>query len=144
MRLMLSTPVHQPCQKVWQGFTADLFLALAPPFPLVKLQRFDGCQKGDEVHIELNFILFRQNWNSLIEEQQTLSHEIFFIDRGTKLPFFLKKWRHIHRIVKRGSESTIVDDIEFHSPFLLFDYLLYPILYLQFLYRKPIYKRLFA
>jgi ligand-binding SRPBCC domain-containing protein len=69
--------------------------------------------------------------------------ESYFIDEGTQLPFFLKYWKHKHRIVKNGSESKIIDEIEFRTPTILTDYIFYPILYLQFLYRKPIYRKIF-
>jgi ligand-binding SRPBCC domain-containing protein len=59
------------------------------------------------------------------------------------LPFFLKYWRHHHRIVQDGQSTRIIDDIHFRSPLLLFDFLLWPVLWLQFLYRKPIYRNVF-
>ncbi len=141
---MLRTVVNQPYQRVWLGFDRELFLKLSPPFPPVRLLRFDGCRKGHVVQLELNFLLFRQRWDSLITEQKSDAEEIYFIDEGQQLPFFLRYWRHRHRILRRGAHSEIVDDISFRTPFLLCDYLCYPILYLQFLYRKPIYRRVFA
>jgi ligand-binding SRPBCC domain-containing protein len=60
------------------------------------------------------------------------------------LPFFLSYWQHTHRIRRQGEHTAITDDIQFKTPFLLFDFLMYPVLYAQFLYRKPVYKRLFG
>ena len=144
MRIVISTPVAQDYQTVFQGFKKELFLKLNPPFPRVKLKRFDGSQKGDLVNIELNFLLFKQTWISEITDNQANQQEIYFIDQGVKLPFFLKTWQHHHRILNEGEQSRIVDDIQYTTPFWLMDYFMYPLMYLQFLYRKPIYKRFFA
>jgi len=146
MRISIKTAVNQSIDSVWSGFDQSLFGKLAPPFPPVNLLRFDGSEQGDEVHLELNFIFFKQIWVSVITENVKTDKEIYFIDRGTRLPFFLKFWQHKHRIVKsvdmkRGIHSLIIDEIEFESPF---GFLLYPVLFLQFLYRKPIYRKIFS
>lgn len=143
MKLKISTTVQQNHRQVFDGFTRDLFLKLSPPFPPVKLRRFDGCHTDDRVELQLNFIFFKQTWESLITDFQDNDQEIYFIDEGVKLPFFLKYWRHHHRIVKVGDQTKIIDDITFKTPFLLTNYLMYPALYLQFLYRKPIYRKVF-
>jgi len=144
MKLCIRTQVNQNYHQVWAGFDRQLFLLLSPPFPPVSLRRFDGCHRGDIVEVELNFLFFRQVWKSEIVDQQMGADEVSFIDEGRRLPFFLKYWRHHHRILRRGNQSEIVDDISYHSPFLLFDYLLYPVMYLQFAYRRPIYRKVFA
>jgi ligand-binding SRPBCC domain-containing protein len=143
MKLIIKTPVQQSYQQVWAGFTEDLFLKLSPPFPPVKVIQFDGCQKGDVVELELNFLFFKQRWRSLITDQQTTDSEIFFLDEGVKLPFFLTFWRHRHRIIKNGNGTIIGDEIEFRTPTLLTNYLFYPLLWAQFAYRKPIYRKYF-
>jgi ligand-binding SRPBCC domain-containing protein len=144
MRLLLRTPVAQPPTQVWQGFNQDLFLALAPPFPPVKLRRFDGSLTGDEVHIELNLLFTKQLWVSQITEHHQAAEEIFFVDQGIRLPFFLASWRHRHGIKRHGSGSLIEDDITYTAPAWLPDGLLYPTLWLQFAYRRPVYQRLFG
>ncbi|MDF9801247.1 ligand-binding SRPBCC domain-containing protein [Catalinimonas alkaloidigena] len=144
MNIKISTAVEQPYQTVMQGFNEELFMRLNPPFPPVRLLRFDGCKKGDAVALELNFIFFKQQWLSKIVEDDFDQEEFYFIDKGTRLPFFLKYWHHRHRIIKNSQGSTIVDDITFKSPSPLLDFLLWPVLWLQFLYRKPIYKKIFS
>lgn len=144
MKINLSTPVNQDYLSVKNGFDETLFTRLSPPFPPVKLAKFDGSEVGDLVTLELNFFLFKQKWTSEISESQMSEREYYFIDIGTTLPFFLKKWRHKHRIIKQGNNSIIRDEIEFSAPFGLATILLYPAIYLQFLYRKPIYKKIFA
>lgn len=145
MEIVIKTYVNQNFLSVWQGFNESLFLKLAPHFPPVKLLRFDGSEKGDEVHIRLNFLLFKQTWISRITENVKTEDQIYFIDEGVKLPFFLQYWRHKHRIIKhidkvRGTQSVIIDEIEFKS---FLGWLVYPVLYFQFWYRKGIYSKIF-
>jgi len=144
MKLRIRTHVKQPYQAVWEGFDEALFRKLSPPFPPVTVVQFDGCQQGDVVTLELNFLLFKQRWTSHIVEQQSTEQEIYFIDQGVLLPFFLRFWRHRHRLIREESGTTIADEIEFKTPTLLTDYLMYPLLWLQFAYRKPIYRKVFT
>ena len=144
MKLTIRTRVNAPLDAVWAGFDRQLFNRLSPPFPPVTVLRFDGCLKGDVVSLELNFLLFKQVWNSDIIDQQTTPGEIFFIDQGTKLPFFLAAWHHRHRLIKEGTGTVIADEITFQTPNVLLDYLFYPLLWAQFAYRKPIYRSVFG
>lgn len=98
---------------------------------------------GDMVSLELNFILFKQVWTSAIIDQKTTETEIYFIDQGTKLPFFLKAWHHKHRLIRQGEGTVIADEITFETPNRLLDYVMYPLMWAQFAYRKPIYRRAF-
>ncbi|MDN4166801.1 hypothetical protein QWY31_14915 [Cytophagales bacterium LB-30] len=143
MQISISTVVDASLSDCIHGFTEDLFLKLNPPFPPVKILRFDGCQGGDWVKLELNFLLFRQEWHSYIPHHTQSEQHFEFVDEGKVLPFFLKHWQHRHRLEKSENDTTITDAIHFSSGFVLFDVLLYPVLYLQFLYRKPIYKKHF-
>ena len=143
MKIIIKTEVLNSLEAVWTGFDESLFSQLAPPFPPVKLLRFDGSMKGDLVSLELSFIFFKQNWTSLISEQAETEKEIYFIDKGIELPFFLKSWQHKHRLIKQGKNVLIQDEIEFKTPTFVTDFLFYPIIYAMFLYRKPIYKKIF-
>ncbi len=144
MRITLSTYVSQSLSQVWTGFDEQLFNQLAPPFPPVRLRRFDGSHTGDEVHLELNFFLFQQSWHSRIVEHRVGETDIYFVDQGIRLPFFLTYWRHRHRLRQHGEGTEITDDIEYEGPTRLLEYLLYPVLYAQFWYRRPIYQRVFS
>ncbi|MEQ8808817.1 MAG: hypothetical protein RIE59_07095 [Imperialibacter sp.] len=145
MKIKIRTRVKADLQTVREGFTEKLFLKLNPPFPPVKLLRFDGCKKGDKVELELNFIFFKQTWESLITHDLTNGAVFSFVDEGVRLPFFLKSWKHHHinEAIENGGAS-ITDEIEFTTPTLLTNLLFYPVLYLQFLYRKPIYRKVFG
>lgn len=144
MKITIETHVEQGYLEVKKGFDKTLFTKLSPPFPPVKLIRFDGSTTGDLIILELNFIFFKQNWTSEIIEDRTDEKEFYFVDKGVELPFFLKKWTHRHRIIKDGENAIIRDEIEYKAPFLILTWLLYPVMLLQFAYRKPIYKRIFA
>lgn len=144
MHLTLRTPVSASPETVWAGFDRALFERLAPPFPPVDVVRFDGCQKGDVVHLRLNFLLFKQDWVSDITDQQRSDDEIYFVDEGTKLPFFLTYWHHRHGLQRSGTGTVIVDAITYRTPTRLTDWLFWPLLWAQFAYRKPIYRRIFG
>ncbi len=143
MKLTIETKVEENYLKVKEGFTESLFTKLSPPFPPVKLLRFDGSTKGDLVTLELNFLLFKQKWTSRIIEDKTNEQEFYFIDKGVELPFFLKSWDHKHRIIRSGNDAIIRDEIEYTAPFGFLSILLYPAMLLQFAYRIPIYKKVF-
>lgn len=144
MRLLLQTPVACTHLEVKAGFTESLFAKLAPPFPPVKVLRFDGCKAGDIVDLELNFLFFKQKWTSKITEDHCDAQEFLFVDEGILLPFFLGKWKHCHRILALPSGGSFIsDEIDFAGAFPWMTPLLYPVLWLQFWYRKPIYRRIF-
>ncbi|MEZ5173464.1 MAG: hypothetical protein R2850_08130 [Bacteroidia bacterium] len=130
--------------QIYSLFDEVLFKALAPPFPKMELLQFDGCLKGDEVKVKLHFGLFTQHWDSLITESGSDTQKSFFIDEGTRLPFFLKSWKHTHLIRQAGEDVFIEDniDLKWSSPF--WSVFVYPGLYLSFLYRKPVYRRYFS
>lgn len=143
MTLTLETAVEKNYLQVKAGFNELLFKKLAPPFPPVKVLKFDGCKTGDQVALELNFIFFRQKWISLITEDGTDEKEFYFVDEGIQLPFFLGKWKHRHRVISSRTGSLIRDEIEFSGPYPWITPLLFPLLWIQFWYRKPIYRKIF-
>jgi len=144
MHFQIKTKVPQNYQKVFEGFDQSLFLKLKPPGMGIKLHRFDGCQKGDEIHLELSSLGIRQEWVSLVTQFERGAQSILFVDEGQKIPRPLKSWRHQHFILNQGNHSTIVDDVTYHTKFLLLDILFFPLVYLTFFYRKPIYRSYFS
>ena len=143
MKLKINTHVNGSYEQVVSGFNQRLFEALSPPFPPVKVIQFDGCNQGDFVVLRLNFFLFKQNWSSKIIHSVENEEGFAFVDQGIELPFFLKSWKHRHGVLKSSGDVIILDDIDYSTGFLLTDVLLFPALYLQFLYRVPVYKRFF-
>lgn len=145
MQLTVRTKVPQPYLKVKEGFDEKLFTRLNPPYPRVKLQHFDGCRKGDIVDMNLQFGFTDQRWESLITDDDTTNSYFFFQDEGRQLPFFLKSWKHQHWVKKIDEESSqIVDHVHYSTGHYLSDLLLYPILKTQFLYRQPVYRKMFS
>ncbi|AFK04402.1 hypothetical protein Emtol_3273 [Emticicia oligotrophica DSM 17448] len=142
MHIKIETNVEQNLEQVWHQFNEKLLLKLSPPFPIVRILSF-GHKIGEKVTIELNFFILRQIWISIITDSVYERQKAYFIDEGIKLPFFLSNWKHQHIIEEHGSGCKIIDEIEFRTPTILTDYIFYPILYLQFLYRKPIYRKIF-
>lgn len=144
MHFRIETEVGQTAKQVLSGFDESLFLALKPPLMPLKLLRFDGCEKGDRVELVLGIPPFSQEWNALVVEHGENDDAFYFIDIGEKLPFPLKDWKHRHLILKKGDKSVIVDDITYSTGLKLLDYLMYPVLYLQFYIRIPVYRKLFS
>ena len=146
MRVIIKTAVIQLPPEVMSGFTQALFVALAPPFPRLRLLRFDGCRTGDRVEIELDTVVKRLPWTSLIvADGQQPDGTLFFVDEGQVLPPPLRYWQHRH-LVQPGPQggSIIVDDLEYRTASRLLDVLLYPAMWAQFAWRRPIYRRWFG
>ena len=127
------------------GFTRALFVALAPPFPKLRVLRFDGCRTGDKVEIELDTLIKRLCWTSLITDDGVRPDGThFFVDEGQTLPPPLRYWQHQHRIEPGpAGGSVIVDDLEYRTASRWLDAVLYPAMWAQFAWRKPIYQRWF-
>jgi ligand-binding SRPBCC domain-containing protein len=142
MKIYLETEVEQNWKEVWKKFDKQLFIKLSPPFPKVNILQFDGSKQGDLVKLEINFVFFKQIWESYISESVEKEDSAYFIDIGSQLPFFLKYWKHQHLIVKKGEKTLIIDNINFQS-YSFANWFVYPLLYLQFWMRKPIYKKYF-
>ena len=143
MELLINTRVDEDFRVVFSGFDQELFERLSPPFPRLKLLRFDGCKPGDLVEVEVDSGFFKQKWSSLVTELTKNDYEIFFIDEGLQLPTPLKYWRHKHLLSKNGGYTLISDKIEYKTSYVILDYLLYPFFYAQFAYRKPVYRKIF-
>lgn len=144
MNIIIKTRVAGNYRDVFAKFDRELFEALTPPGMKVDLVRFDGSATGDIVHIRLSILgLIKQEWISKITEDRIEDDKAWFIDEGEKLPGFLSYWKHRHIVRKSESGSIIVDNITYKTPFILLDWLIYPALYLQFAYRKPVYRKFF-
>lgn len=145
MRITICSDVSSTVSQIVKKFDKTLFLQLKPPLTKLELLRFDGCRKGDEVHLELDLLITKQRWISLITDSVDEQDRFSFTDEGIQLPFFLQRWLHNHHIEKKDeTHATIIDDVEFSAPWWLPDVILYPVLYLQLRYRKPVYQRIFG
>ena len=147
MKILLSTTVKGNPKSIMKRFGESLFKALAPPGIRLELIQFDGSKKGDKVHLKmfpLGISFLKQEWISVITEHGAKEDSAWFIDEGQQLPWFIRSWRHQHIVQKLNqTESIIIDYITYKSSFFLIAWLLYPVMLLQFYYRKPIYRRYF-
>jgi ligand-binding SRPBCC domain-containing protein len=144
MRLHLQTAVEQDFMSVFHAFDEKLFRRLAPPYPRLKLLRFDGSAPGDVVEVELQTGIKSFRWTSLITEQKITETEAWFVDEGQELPPPLKEWRHRHLITKNQAGAIIHDIIDFSTGYKALDLVLYPLMLAQFGMRKPVYKKVFS
>lgn len=130
---------------VFEGFDLNLFTFLSPSFPKMRVQQFGGCQTGDIVSVSLFVLgLSELKWISEIVHHHSVSglfHE--FTDEGKTLPFFLKKWRHVHRIEQVEKNVLITDSIQFTTPWYFPPFLAYMMLYPSFYSRKKKYAAYF-
>lgn len=150
-RQIFQTDVKASLSAVKAGFNLQLFEFLAPAWPKLIVDRFDGCAVHDKVELRLVIIpkVWEMVWHSLISEEQeedsATGKRWYFVDEGLKLPFFLSYWRHTH-IVQALPEggSRIIDDVvyEIASPFPHFIWK--PFISGMFQARKPKYQRYFA
>lgn len=143
MQIRISTKVAQSLEAVRDGFNAELFVKLNPPFPSVEVLKFDGCQKGDFVELLLDFKVSKQKWVSEITFDNETKEIFEFIDEGIHMPFPFTSWKHHHMIIAKENGCHIIDQIDYQANNKLMTILVYPLLFLQFLYRKPVYRRVF-
>lgn len=142
-RFCIATEVETGIKEVFRKFDLPLFKKLQPPVFKIKVKRFDGCLEGDIIDIEISTFGIRQRWYGIVTRFSESEELIRFTDEGLELPGVLKKWKHNHMISKLGSGSLISDDISYSTGNCILDKLIYPFLYLQFYYRKKIYKEYF-
>jgi ligand-binding SRPBCC domain-containing protein len=122
MKIRFETPIELGYLQIRDKFDRQLFEALSPPGVSVLLRRFDGCKKGDEYHLGLNFLGKSQEWQGVITDEKTTDTEWAFVDEGKVLPWPLVEWKHTHIVEKVSDNSSlIVDDIDFEcaTPWLI-------------------------
>ena len=144
MNLVFKTSVKKSFEEIRDKFNRELFVELAPGLIPFNLKRFDGCKKGNEVHIQLGVPPLTQEWISLITFEETNASGWSFIDEGKVLPWPLSNWKHHHRVDRiSATESLIVDDINYEcSPGFLTP-LMKPFLWSVFAIRPKRYKKFF-
>jgi ligand-binding SRPBCC domain-containing protein len=143
IRFCIATEVETGIKEVFSKFDLALFKKLQPPVFQLKVNRFDGCLEGDKIELDISVLGISQKWLGIVTQFSQSEEMIQFTDEGLELPGVLKKWEHKHRISKLGKGSLISDDISYSTGNFILDRLIYPFLYLQFYYRKKIYKEYF-
>jgi ligand-binding SRPBCC domain-containing protein len=143
MKMIIRSEVKCGFEKVSADFGSDLFRFLLPPKYIATLVEYQGSKPGSKVHIRFKFP-FPSDWISIIKSEEKDAGKYVFMDEGEKLPFGLTSWKHIHRVIKIDEIHTeIIDDMSFSTGHRIFDFLLFPVLFLSFYPRKRLYKQYF-
>ncbi len=142
MKIYVKTRIRKNYIGIYHQFNLTLFKALRPPLMRLVVERFDGCELKDEIHLKVG--PFSQRWISKITENIQSRTECTFVDEGFLVPAPITYWKHRHQILKIGEDASyIIDDIEYKCSNQFLSFVLYPLFYLQFLIRKPVYKNFF-
>jgi ligand-binding SRPBCC domain-containing protein len=143
MKINISTEVDGHFRDVFERFDRTLFEHLKPKGAKMEVVEFTGSKKGDAV--KLKFISpLKAMWESAITDDGSSENEAYFVDEGVVLPWPLKRWKHRHIVRELSSNrSIIVDDIEYSTGFWLMDLIIWPVMYITFVQRKPQYKAFF-
>jgi len=145
MNLYFEAEVGSSLSEIKQKFDRDLFLKLKPPFVFLELERFDGCAKGDEVHLKTGIPGNLQKWISHITFSEETDKSWLFIDEGFVLPPPLKKWKHEHKVTQiREGVCRISDSIFFDCENAFLNRLLWGPLWLSFSIRPKVYRSIFG
>lgn len=142
MRFTVTTHVRGVSpQAAYSVFTDRLLAALSPPFVKPVTQLYEGNRPGHQLRFSLHTPLGTQTWTGKVTEEQISETEIYFVDEGLEMPFGLIYWRHKHRLLKTVEGTRIRDEVQFRTKNSLLSVLLFPVLWFQFLYRKPMYAK---
>ena len=127
---------------VWSQFNEALLKKISPPFPKVNIQRFDGCNEGDLVILEINLLFIQVVWSSKITYAKQDSKQSVFIDEGIQVPFGINLWKHEHSIIKiDDSQCYIQDFVTYETSNVFLDIILFPFLWVMIFYLKPFYQK---
>ncbi|MFN8393472.1 MAG: hypothetical protein U0176_02220 [Bacteroidia bacterium] len=146
MRFLIKTAVKGEPRKVFAGFDHNLLLKLSPPGMRIDLIHADPAEKPDGyIHLKVTMLgIIRQEWKNRFSNYEINDDRCHFVDQGDMMPFPIKLWRHDHRVERLEGTTHIIDDVQYGTNFFLLDWLLFPVLWFQFRYRRPIYRRHFG
>jgi ligand-binding SRPBCC domain-containing protein len=143
MKFTIHTHVKAPLETVKAGFDVHLLKAISPPLPRIRVQVYEGNKVGDKIDFLLHFGLFKGRWTGEVTERADGNDRFWFVDEGHQMPLGLKRWHHKHLLHANHSGTIITDEVTFATANKFTDMLLFLPMYLQFVYRKPWYKRYF-
>lgn len=140
----VTTYIRLPLSEVTRRFDRKLFDYLAPAFPKLKILRYDGQHRGDQIQLKVGFWPIFLPWDILIADSWDESDRWGFIDQGLRLPPPLTAWRHEHRVELQPDGTTaIIDNVGFRIGPLWLSRLCAPLIRKQFEARRPLYERYF-
>lgn len=138
--IRITTPVKESYQFVYKQFDQKLFEFLAPKS--LRLIRFDGSEKGNEVHIKAPLISRPAQFE--IIDHGIDDNKAFFIDQGKLLPKIMKTWRHEHTMSNKKFHTEIEDHITFKASNMIIGFILYPLIWADMYGRKRKYIQYFG
>lgn len=108
------TVIDTPLAKVWDFFNEPHNLAKISSFPKVKINNVQKTKIGNEISMQLKFILFSIQWRGSIIEVNEEEH--YFVDVLQERTFIYKKWNHRHSFSQMSEYRTLMmDHIEYDS-----------------------------
>lgn len=128
-------------REAYSVFTDQLLTTLSPPFAKPVTRLYEGNRPGHRLHFILHTPLGAKTWTGKVTEEQVSEAEIYFIDEGAEMPFGLTYWRHKHRLIKTNEGTRIRDEVQFETKNSFLAFFLFPVLWFQLLYRKPMYEK---
>lgn len=145
MKFQMSTPVQGFSPKeIINIFDFDLLRALSPPMMKPDLVSYGGYAPGTKIHFRLNTPFGIKDWKGSISEYRESEAEIYFTDVGLELPFGIKTWKHKHRLIRTAYGTEIRDEVDCSFSNFMAKSFLPPGIWLQFLYRKPLYAKIIS
>lgn len=129
-------------EEVYSLFDVELLCALSPPFMKPQPLVHEGNHLGAQLVLRLKNPLFSSVWKGHVTEEKHTENEIYFVDEGIEMPFGMTAWRHKHRIIRAPFGTLIRDEVEFNTKNGLLTALLMPGVWLQLIYRKPLYEKI--
>ncbi len=145
MKFSMNSPVKGFSPEEIMGIFDFSFLSeLSPPMMKPEAVVYEGNRPGAKIHFRLKTPFGKKDWKGEINGYGETPDEIWFSDEGKEIPFGIKTWHHKHRLIKTEYGTKIRDEVEVTFKNALLTPLLAPGIWLQFLYRKPLYSKIIA
>ena len=141
----VTTSISKSLEEVTARFDQRLFHFLAPAFPKLVIDRYDGQKIGDQVWLRIGFwpVFFR--WRLRIVSDWQTADTWGFEDEGIILPLPLTAWRHQHRLTRLGENVTQIEDyVGFRAGPQWLTKLMAGVIRKQMEERRPLYQRYFC
>ncbi|MBM3400343.1 MAG: hypothetical protein FJY15_07255 [Bacteroidetes bacterium] len=142
-RISLKTTVNCSFEKVRDGFDRNLLETLNPPGISLKIEQFDGTFAGANMRMRIESLLSSTPWTGTITQVCSRNRFWCFVDEGHILPSGLKKWKHIHAVVRKNNQTLIYDRVYFSGKNRFFTIFWVPAVWFMLFIRKPRYRKYF-
>ena len=127
---------------VYRVFDFRLLAKLSPPFMKPEAKLYEGNKPGHQLYFIIHTPIGGYPWKGKVTEENISENEIYFVDEGIDMAFGMSAWKHKHRLIKTDTGTLVRDEVYFDTKNPLWKYVLLPGVWLQFLYRKPLYEKI--